>query len=108
MKFCSKCGNEIMDEAMFCPKCGCKTEQVVDIVPPRSQSTRAIKVWMIIGAIFTSFYCYLIPLAWCIPMTIHYFKKTERGERVSTEFKVCSLLFVSLIGGILMLCDKDC
>lgn len=23
--FCSKCGEEIMDEAVICPKCGCKT-----------------------------------------------------------------------------------
>lgn len=24
--FCSKCGNEIYDEAVICPKCGCPTE----------------------------------------------------------------------------------
>ena len=23
MKYCSKCGNEVMDEAVICPKCGC-------------------------------------------------------------------------------------
>lgn len=23
--FCSKCGNEILDEAVICPKCGCET-----------------------------------------------------------------------------------
>lgn len=23
MKFCSKCGKEIMDEAVICPNCGC-------------------------------------------------------------------------------------
>lgn len=23
--FCSKCGGEIMDEAVICPKCGCET-----------------------------------------------------------------------------------
>lgn len=26
MKFCSKCGNELLDEAVVCPKCGCATE----------------------------------------------------------------------------------
>ena len=25
MKYCQKCGNEIMDEAVICPKCGCAT-----------------------------------------------------------------------------------
>ena len=26
MKFCAKCGNEIMDEAVICPNCGCAVE----------------------------------------------------------------------------------
>ena len=26
MKYCSKCGNELFDEAVICPKCGCATE----------------------------------------------------------------------------------
>lgn len=25
MKFCSKCGKEILDEAVICPHCGCAT-----------------------------------------------------------------------------------
>lgn len=23
MKFCEKCGNQLLDEAVMCPKCGC-------------------------------------------------------------------------------------
>ena len=26
MKFCVKCGNQLFDEAVMCPKCGCATE----------------------------------------------------------------------------------
>lgn len=26
MKFCSKCGKEIMDEAVICPNCGCEVK----------------------------------------------------------------------------------
>ena len=26
MRFCTKCGNELMDEAVICPKCGCAVE----------------------------------------------------------------------------------
>ena len=26
MKYCTKCGNELMDDAVICPKCGCPTE----------------------------------------------------------------------------------
>ncbi len=50
---------------------------------------------------------YAIPLAWCLPMTIIYFRKCNNGENVGTGFKICSLLFVSLLAGIFMLCDKD-
>ena len=49
----------------------------------------------------------LVPLCWCIPMTVCVYK-AYKGERfLSTGFKVCTLLFVSLIGGILLLCDND-
>ena len=27
MKFCQKCGKEIMDEAVICPNCGCAVKK---------------------------------------------------------------------------------
>lgn len=27
MKFCAKCGKEIMDEAVICPSCGCSVQE---------------------------------------------------------------------------------
>lgn len=48
-----------------------------------------------------------LSLAWTIPMFVSYNRKTKRGEQVSTAFKVCTLLFVNLIAGILMLCDNN-
>ena len=45
-----------------------------------------------------------LPLAWMIPMTVHYFKKTMAGEPTTLTFKICTLLFVSLLAGIFMLC----
>lgn len=47
----------------------------------------------------------LIPLIWYIPMTIHVYKAYKGEEDLSVGFKVCVLLFVNLIGGILLLCD---
>jgi len=29
MKYCTKCGKEIMDEAVVCPGCGCPTDNTV-------------------------------------------------------------------------------
>ena len=32
MKYCAKCGNELLDEAVVCPKCGCAVEEVKNSV----------------------------------------------------------------------------
>lgn len=63
------------------------------------------KAFMIVGCVCNAF-IYLIPLAWCIPMTIYYWKKIDNDEDVGIAFKICSLLFVNLVAGILMLCDN--
>lgn len=113
MKYCTKCGHELMDEAVICPNCGCPVEGAN--VPATVSAPAAgagdstlktlAKIFMVIGCIGTAFA--LIPLLWTIPMTITYFNKTTRGEPVTTGFKVCSLIFVSLVAGILMLCDNN-
>lgn len=36
-----------------------------------------------------------------------YVRKMGVGEKVSTAFKVCTLLFINIIAGILMLCDNE-
>lgn len=107
MKYCSKCGKEIMEEAVVCPGCGCLVENTQLKSTSDSGLKIAAKIFMILGTIGLGISCFLIPLAWCIPMTVVYFSKTKKGEPVGTGFKVCSLLFVNTIAGILMLCDKD-
>lgn len=74
---------------------------------PREQSglKTAAKVFMILGTVFGGLI--LIPLAWCIPMTVTYFSKVRHHQPISRGFKFCCLLFVSIIGGILMLFDHD-
>lgn len=109
--FCSKCGAEIMEEAVICPKCGCLVgnNNIKTLTNKKSSDSSglktAAKVFMIIGCVFSGLY--LITLAWTIPMTINYCNKIKNNEPIGTGFKVCSLLFVNLIAGILMLCFKD-
>ncbi len=107
MKFCVKCGKELMDEAVICTGCGCAVETEESKINKPSGLSSVAKAFMVIGTVFTSLYLFFIPLAWCLPMTIVYFKKVNRGERISTGFKVCSLIFVNTIAGILMLCDNN-
>lgn len=43
MKYCSKCGKELLDEAVFCPGCGCKAEGETPqnpIVSPANAATK--------------------------------------------------------------------
>ncbi|MDE7082974.1 MAG: hypothetical protein K2O89_04650 [Clostridia bacterium] len=108
MKFCKYCGSQVADEAVVCTNCGCATDNYVPKTTAPSNSTykTVAKIFMIIGCVLSAFYL-LIPLCWTIPMTIKYCHSIENNQPVSTGFKVCSLLFVSLIAGIFMLCDND-
>lgn len=113
MKYCTKCGKELFDDAVVCVGCGCAVashpseviKTVVAVTPNEPVFTTATKVFMVLGTVLAGIY--ILPLAWCIPMTVSYFKKVNSNQPISTGFKVCSLLFVSMIGGILMLCDKE-
>ena len=46
MKYCGKCGKEIMDEAVICPNCGCstkdETEAVVTVEVPKQAKTASV------------------------------------------------------------------
>ena len=76
-------------------------------VPPVSGLARTALIFMIIGTIVMACSTYCLGLIWCLPMTLAYNKALKNGTTVSTGFKVCSLIFVSTVGGILMLCDRD-
>lgn len=105
MKYCTHCGAEIEDNAVICLKCGCATENK----PVKVQISGvkiAARIFMVIGCVFSAL-LFLIPLFWTLPMTVKYWYAVKDNNPVSTAFKVCSLLFVSTIGGILMLCADD-
>ena len=107
MKYCSHCGAELLDEAVICPKCGCSVESNKASTGGKSLSglKLAAFVLMIISTVTVGWA--IIPLAWCIPMTVSYYKNITEGRSVSVGFKVCTLLFVNLIAGVLMLCDTE-
>lgn len=64
-----------------------------------------IKAFMIVGCV--TFGWLIIPLFWCIPMTVKAFRCIDNGEPMSLTFKICSLIFVNVIAGICMLCIND-
>lgn len=106
MKYCQKCGKEIMDETVICPGCGCKVEGEKQTKNAGNDGLAiAAKIFLILGCIAQGWL--LVPLAWCLPITISICNQMKRGEPVGMGLKICSLLFVNLIGGILLLCRSD-
>ena len=58
----------------------------------------------ILAVISTVSLCWaIIPLAWMIPMTVHTWGIYKRTKENTTAFGVCTLIFLNLIGGILLL-----
>lgn len=130
-KYCSTCGAELRAEAVVCTACGCaqnNSQPSANVKREKSGLRTAAKIFMIISCVFQIFlfliiafaacasgyseafavgFVYLIPIAWCLPMTITYSNKCKNSEPVGAGFKVCTLLFVNLIAGILMLCDNS-
>ena len=104
MRYCSKCGAEIVDDAVICVHCGCAVEKSAAKPTPVKDDTleTIVKVFLIFGCIAMGWL--IIPLAWCIPMTVSIFRKLKNGEEISTGMKVCTLLFVSVVSGVCLLC----
>lgn len=65
----------------------------------------AVSIMVIMLVVYT--FAMIIPLAWCIPMTISVHRKLRDKQPISVAFKVCTLLFINLVSGILLLCMKD-
>ena len=108
MKYCTHCGAEIHEEAVVCLKCGCavETSSPVIAVEQKDDSLEiVVKIFLIIGCIAQGWL--LIPLAWCLPITIRIFKSLNSHQPIGTGLKICSLLFVNLISGICLLCMND-
>ena len=115
MKYCTNCGSPLSEGMNFCGNCGVPVgagtaEAELVYVPPYYDApprrddglVTVAKVFLILGCI--GFGVFLIPLAWCIPITVSIFRKLNSGEEIGAGLKVCALLFVNLIAGILLLC----
>lgn len=127
--YCQKCGNEISENEMYCKMCGTRvikdTEETTIYegndpnnmyggtsfyrVSSKSESNGlkiAAKVFLILGAV-VNLYTMWFSFIWSIPMIIIYFNKVRKGEKIGIGFKIGCMLLVSMIGGIIMLCDKE-
>ena len=123
MKYCKKCGNSLFSSAQICPYCGTKVgtsvhgynylnsnenkdnNKVANSNRTNNDLRAGIKFFLVLSCIARV--CLIIPIIWVIPMTSYYFRKTRCNERVSFGYKICCILFVSVIAGCLMLCETN-
>lgn len=102
MKYCSHCGNQLVDEAIICPKCGCPTEMFNNPNRNFSQNTfnapaaEPLSALSIVGFIFA----FLFPLAGLICSIIaHKIAVTENNLRTKSFSKsgiIVSAVFLAL------------
>lgn len=132
--YCRKCGNEITENGAFCPACGTPinnepfdTAKENGTATAKTQKTSyhiASEILMCISIVSVVLWALSVPsvqpgpyvtgtivsliiqLFWMVPMTIRVFKVKKTSE-LSVMFKVCTLLFVNLLAGIFLLCDKE-
>ena len=116
MRYCTKCGEQVSDDAKFCAHCGYPTEGAMKTANNENTGNKTndsgmetLRLLAFIFMLITTCAAaiFIIPLAWCIPMTYVYYKSYKYGTKLSLAFKICSLLFVSLVAGILMILDTE-
>jgi hypothetical protein len=109
MKYCVHCGAEIHEEAVVCVKCGRSVAPLTTPLAPVQKKDdtmeTVVKIFLIMGCISQGWL--LLPLAWCLPITISVFNSFRDKKPIGTGMKVCTLLFVNLIAGICLLCMND-
>lgn len=107
--FCKYCGKQIDDNAAYCPYCGSqqKEEVVGEVVSNtrkkhRNETIAEVGlVFCIVNTVIAGFA--LLPLAWMLPMTLGISDRLKEKREISIAYKVCTMLFVSVIGGLLLL-----
>lgn len=134
MKYCQYCGGEVHEEAVICIHCGRTIENKPAHKNNSDTLLTVAKVFMIIscaaypaiGLLYGFAFIaaaaaesamliggiamligFCIPLAWTLPMTITVSRKIKEHEPIGTALKICTLLFVNTISGILLLCHND-
>ena len=114
MNYCPKCGTQVEADHRFCPKCGYKlVEEVhaevvnqVSIDQANHETLQQVaKIFMIIMTVLAGFA--LFPLIWMVPMTVHYSHCIRDGRKAGVAFAICTLLFCSVVSGILILVDEN-
>lgn len=102
--YCRKCGSEIFDEAVVCPKCGCPTQAATKSNSKSSGKITAAKIFIILSAIFGIFLLFIPTIVGCFAISK---LDTAKSKNDITTMAIMTLIFCNTIAGILMLTMTD-
>lgn len=113
--FCENCGREIDDLSIKCPFCGHQVKEVKDAPTTKIKVIKKsgkndtlgtiAKAFMLLSCIYKGLL--IIPLLWMVPITKKVWRKHNAYEEMGIGLKICSLVFVNPIAGILLLCRNE-
>lgn len=113
MKYCIYCGTELSDDAGFCTNCGKQVgvQAAQPVQPVQQDDHQALKtiiyVFYVISTVMLAISTLCISLAWCLPMMRRVRERMDANVPVGMALKVCTLLFVNTVAGILLLVLDD-
>ena len=94
------------EKAVICVQCGRSAEPARRSPAAQNHSLiTVIKIFLIIACISQGWL--ILPLLWCIPMTVHVFSRLNRGQPVGVGMKIAVLLLLNMVSGICLLCMDD-
>ena len=116
--YCKTCGNEINDNAIICPKCGCPTKETTSSTTNEPTETKKINILCIIGfvlsliSLFLSLYG-IVPIASLVLSIIGVVQAGKKGEKlkglgiagicVSVGSFIYTVFVLIILGAILMI-----
>ena len=110
MKYCSKCGKEIMDDAVVCVHCGCmvtdaNSAQTTSVSNTTEKKFQVSIIFGIVGIVFAWLFALIGHISSIIGIIIGIkeYKATEKmtGLSLSIIGEVCSIIS-SIIGAVAM------
>lgn len=90
MKYCSKCGKELLDEAVVCPGCGCAQNKALQNFGQNVQTNESTFGWAVLG--------FFIPLAglilYLVWKQIYPARAKSAGKGALISFIISVVLYV--------------
>lgn len=102
MKYCTHCGNQLVDEAVICPQCGCAAENYGQYSAPYGQQpqsqprTKSLSALSLVGFILA----FVIPLAGLICSIIGYKNAINDLDDRSKGFSKAGIIISAVFIGI--------